>query len=704
MRLESARVDTISNLKSGKKFGIEASAKAFQVLSSNLYERKIEAIVRELGCNASDSHFEAGKADVPFKVTLPTMLNPRFVVQDFGLGLSQEDVEEVYTTYFKSTKTGSNDLIGGLGLGSKTPFSYTDSFMVTAIKDGIKCAFTCNIGESGEPEVNKLFETKTTECNGVTVEVSVNESDIYTFNDAAGKVYQWFDVKPETNRELNFKIDQSIVDSLKDYGFYLHTNRQGSMVGTPTVSRYRSSRQMKASKVIMGQVAYDLNIEDALSNATTEVKEFVEEMCSLESELYMCLPIGDADVNAGREKLSLDDRTIKNIQAKIEEIRLNLRQTALDKITKFTSVLQAEEELNSIEKKIIYTIPINGRTLKELRTEPVGVCEKAHPILHKMDSPFYVIKRSGMARQERKSYQTHTDIINKKEYTVVVNDCELKGGLIGAIKDNNALPSSVFTILDKKTVMTPELHAELTHMFYGRYTIVLASSFWDGSRAAKKQARKIGSESIRCTVINQQSTSNTGTIDFSGKDKSKYAIIYGSASESLLHVRLRGNARRDYMTRSHIQRMLVELDLEGVVLYNKSNEGKVKKNFSKTLEDEINMRYNRSEVMAMVLKTQLERSEFNSSYRVFEGFEVMYDKILADYKAITKLELAELFAVSECNSHNDVFEGRFKVFEKRRELLREKSPMLNHCLTRGINSSMITELKQYIKLIEKKGN
>lgn len=61
MRLESAREDTISNLNSGKKFGIEASAKAFQVLSSNLYERKIEAIVRELGCNASDSHKQAGK-------------------------------------------------------------------------------------------------------------------------------------------------------------------------------------------------------------------------------------------------------------------------------------------------------------------------------------------------------------------------------------------------------------------------------------------------------------------------------------------------------------------------------------------------------------------------------------------------------------------------------------------------------------------
>lgn len=703
MRLESAREDTISNLKSGKKFGIEASAKAFQVLSSNLYERKIEAIVRELGCNASDSHVQAGKADVPFKVTLPTALNPKFIVQDFGLGLSQEEVEEVYTTYFKSTKTGTNDLIGGLGLGSKTPFSYTDSFMVTAIKDGIKCAFTCNIGQSGEPEVNKLFEVKTSESNGVTVEVSVDESDIRSFIAAAEKVYQWFDVKPETNKELDFRVDETVVEAINDYGFYFKTNRN---LGATGRFRRSSYQRMSAAKVIMGQVAYDLNIDDVMANATTEIKEFVEEMHGLESELYFTMPIGEADVNAGREKLSLDDRTIKNIQAKLEEIRLNLKQTALDKVSKFTSVMDADEQLNAIEQKIVFDTPINGRTLRELKTEYIGVSQdkmSKYPLLSDMDEAFYVSKGYGKPRNERRNSQVYADLKNQNVFTVIVNDCELKGGLIGAIKENYALPSSVYVIFDKKTQVTKELKAELEHLFYGRYKIVMASSFWDGSRAAKKTARKTTAEQIRCTLIRRNRT-RTGTVDFSNEDKTRYAIIKGSAKDVIYSTRIQGQST--FISSSEILCLLDELDLDGVVVYNASNEKKVKRNFSKVLATEIEKQYNHSDVEAHIMLQKFRGSNFNSTYGIFDDFVVMSDKINEAANAVTKKTVASIFANVQKWKQRDaesVIDGRYEVFRERKKLLMQRSEILNKCLTGYVEGSMITELKQYIKLIERKG-
>ena len=80
MRLDTTREKTITNLNGSRKFQMKSSAKAFQILSSGIYERKVEAIVRELSCNAYDSHVAAGKKDVPFKVNLPTGLDPKFSV------------------------------------------------------------------------------------------------------------------------------------------------------------------------------------------------------------------------------------------------------------------------------------------------------------------------------------------------------------------------------------------------------------------------------------------------------------------------------------------------------------------------------------------------------------------------------------------------------------------------------------------------
>ena len=79
-----------------------------------------------------------GQQDTPFEVHLPTILEPYFSVRDYGTGLTDQEIESIYTTYFESTKTNSNEYIGALGLGSKSPFSYTDNFTVTSVKNGSK--------------------------------------------------------------------------------------------------------------------------------------------------------------------------------------------------------------------------------------------------------------------------------------------------------------------------------------------------------------------------------------------------------------------------------------------------------------------------------------------------------------------------------------------------------------------------------------
>lgn len=94
--------------------GVKASAAMFKVVYSSLYERKEEAVLRELAANALDAHRDAGKEDIPINISLPTEMDPNLVIKDEGNGMSLETVKKVFFILFESTKNQSNDDIGGL--------------------------------------------------------------------------------------------------------------------------------------------------------------------------------------------------------------------------------------------------------------------------------------------------------------------------------------------------------------------------------------------------------------------------------------------------------------------------------------------------------------------------------------------------------------------------------------------------------------
>ena len=192
------------------EFKIRNSAKAFAILSSGLYQNKIKAIIRELSCNAIDSHTAAGNTE-PYLVHLPTSINPEFFIRDFGTGLSEEQVEGIYTTYFESSKSDSNDFIGALGLGSKSPFSYTNSFTVTAIKDGIQAVFNAFINADGVPSITLISKDATIEPNGVMIKFKALPGDYYKFAEEAAQVYKTFEPskRPKIVGNSNFQFQDN---------------------------------------------------------------------------------------------------------------------------------------------------------------------------------------------------------------------------------------------------------------------------------------------------------------------------------------------------------------------------------------------------------------------------------------------------------------------------------------------------------------
>lgn len=302
-------------------FQIMATGKAFKILSSGLYSDKILAIIRELSCNAKDAHKLAGKEQLPFDLHLPNELEPYFSVRDYGVGLSDVEIQGeesavlderghpmldennnpimkrkggLYQTYFMSTKSDSNDFIGTLGLGSKSPFSYSESFTIISIYDGIKRTYTAYIREDGNPSVALMTTEQTDECNGVEVSMPVKRDDFYSFQSSARKALRYFDLKPNITGVHNFQFDEPEY-ILEGQGWKIRKNNDGNVLA------------------LMGNVAYPVD-ESALPDMTDDQKAIFS------SPFLINFEIGDLDVAASREHLSYDVMTIANIKKKLSEI------------------------------------------------------------------------------------------------------------------------------------------------------------------------------------------------------------------------------------------------------------------------------------------------------------------------------------------------------------------------------------------------
>lgn len=304
-------------------FTIKATSKAFDILSSGLYSDKIRAIVRELSCNAHDSHVAAGKADTPIEVKLPTSLDQTFYVKDFGTGLSHDEIIQIYTTYFESTKTESDDFIGQLGLGSKSPFSYAPTFTVEARHNGVKRVYTCFKNEQGMPAISLMGEAETTEENGLTVALAVKRDDIDKFTEAARKVYMYFDPKPVVKGYHAFEayhINHTIAGSnwkIRNAGY---------------------GARMEGPYVIQGFVAYPIDSsifhDRGMSGAAIKL---------LRTNIDLYVDIGQVEVAASREALSYDLRTVNNLAKVIEQVASEMRgsfQAEFDKCTTQWEVAQ----------------------------------------------------------------------------------------------------------------------------------------------------------------------------------------------------------------------------------------------------------------------------------------------------------------------------------------------------------------------------
>lgn len=178
------------------EFKIKASGKAFRILIDGLYSDKVTAVVRELISNAIDSH-TAAQTSEPITIRVPTTANPTFSVRDYGVGMSHETVMSNYSTLFDSTKEDDDSQIGKLGLGSKSPFAYTDAFNLQCWDGTSVRRYMVYINENHVPVIDYVGSEESDLPRGVEVALAVEPAQFHDFQSAVRRIAQDLTVMPD---------------------------------------------------------------------------------------------------------------------------------------------------------------------------------------------------------------------------------------------------------------------------------------------------------------------------------------------------------------------------------------------------------------------------------------------------------------------------------------------------------------------------
>lgn len=308
---------------------IETADLLAMYLRDKIYSDKILAPIREYICNAWDAHVESGNTDKFVEVkTIKFGSTYQWSVRDYGMGLDEDDVRNVFGIFGESTKRHSNKLVGTFGIGAMSGFSYTDTFYVTSWHNGVKTTYVCSLG-AGEygvevGEIHKVSEEPTTET-GLEVSFDVTK-DFHTFNTKTLSFVQWFD----PNAKIRYTSYQNNIIT----PIVPKVVRKSSLEGV-TFSRYDNTSCSAYVRVRMGGVSYT----DIWTNHT------------FNGYVVIDIPIGGMTIPISRE--SFEDNPSNNKY--LEKLKGEIEKLYQDDISTLPRLTLTEYGENVSKSKIYNT-------------------------------------------------------------------------------------------------------------------------------------------------------------------------------------------------------------------------------------------------------------------------------------------------------------------------------------------------------------
>jgi len=240
---------------------------------TDLYSDTELAIIREYSCNARDSHIEAGQTR-PIEVTTPSTFALDFIVRDFGIGLSIDEISEIYSRYGASTKRGTDTQTGMLGLGCKSGLTYAPTFQVTSWKNGVKTQVLVSRNADGIGVMEVLDTCASDEPTGVEIRIPSQAHN--RLDQKAANFFQYWESGTvlvngvEPTQIKGKRIDNFVIVPGRSYGGDIVV-----MGGVPYPALTDLSRNVYGSVVVFAEIG-DVNFTPAREELmdTNRTKEF----------------------------------------------------------------------------------------------------------------------------------------------------------------------------------------------------------------------------------------------------------------------------------------------------------------------------------------------------------------------------------------------------------------------------------------------
>lgn len=344
-------------------FVIGNDAHLIKLLRDSLYSNPILAICREIASNARDAHREMGTPDRPIRINLPNLLSDDIQFQDWGPGISPVRIDTVYRQIGNSTKRDSNEETGGFGLGAKTPFAYTASFIVDTISKieiqfdvdrlnkandtnftleellgkNIKCNYICSLGGDCGPNGSvKCYSADITdEPTGTTITIGVEPTDRNRFKQAVVKSTKHWNVKPELCGD---DCDTDWPD-----------------IPAEIVSGNRWSLREKigiGQFAIVDGIEYPLKISAIIEASKDSTQSSILKALS-EARFYVYANTGDVSLTPSREELHYNNHTLEFLFSIVEDIISSLESKLMEKITACETYREASIELSIFNNNVL---------------------------------------------------------------------------------------------------------------------------------------------------------------------------------------------------------------------------------------------------------------------------------------------------------------------------------------------------------------
>ena len=311
------------------EFGIKDPLLIIEYMTTTIYSNPLRIMCQEIMTNSRDANIEAGRGNEAIQITLPTIFDNNLIIQDHGIGINPDRIENVFINYGSSTKRNTDKQVGGFGIGAKTPFAYSHTFLVSTVSrdvNGDKKKYIYSMIKEGTgivPKAIKVSENDTTENLGTSITIPIQTTDISKVRGYIASLSHKWKVRPIiTNSDED--IFKSFDDKKRDY-----------IIDTPEYKMYKKDSNNY-------QFNCDVYIENIPYSIKTDVFEkFINISSKYAFEFYF--KTGELHVSLSRENIHYDVQTMDKIKTVCNKLMKDVQQYSQNVISQQKSYLEACE-------------------------------------------------------------------------------------------------------------------------------------------------------------------------------------------------------------------------------------------------------------------------------------------------------------------------------------------------------------------------